>query len=120
MTNRRSFFKMIGLATGALAVKASSTAPAIPANLPPLPVVRSKAAHVTSVAGNDWTVVRHNLRSYFVCAMAGAASGPIVATVELIDADSCRVQVPKPPRGFFSWLRKAPPSLYRLIVYVPA
>jgi hypothetical protein len=121
MTSRRSFFKLLGLSAGAVAVTGKVQAEA-PVPLPPIPNVRSKRALVTTIAGHEWVTVAHGLHSPFVCAMAGDMKGKsVVATVEAIDLDQCRIQVPDPATNRFSWFkRKQPYQVFRVVVYVPA
>lgn len=116
MTNRRSFFKRLGLAAS-IVITSNAETPAPP---PPIPKVKTKAAYVSTIAGHEPRVINHSLNSLLVCAMAGDRSGKArPAEVEALGLNSCKVTVPKPQRGFFSWRKKEDP-LYSLIVYVPA
>ena len=124
MTDRRSFFKKLGLA--ATAIAATGRVEATPSPPPPVPKVKSSRAHVALVVGYEPKVIKHYLGSGLVCAMAGGTDGVArLAVVEPIDRNSCTVTVPKPqskhsPFSFFGWRKKQRPSpVYSLIVYVP-
>jgi hypothetical protein len=118
MTNRRSFFKLLGLTAGAVATAQAS--PITPA-LPPVPTVKAKAAYVSTVLGYDWQPVKHGLNSLLVCAVAGDEKANRRAVeVENVDRNNCRVRVQKPQRTFVQWFKpKRTSRLYSLIVYVP-
>ncbi len=122
MTNRRSFFKLLGLTAGAVAAAPSASVAAVTTALPPIPTVKAKAAYVTTLAcSDDWQEVKHSLNSLLICAAAGDAKGNRVhVDIEAVGMNSCRVRVQKPPRTFTGWFTKNRDSgLRRLIVYIP-
>lgn len=114
---RRAFFKSIGLVGASLAAAPVAKVTEVEPDIP-VPLVRSRRAFVTTIAGYEPTLVQHRLGSELVAGLAGDAAGRTrTVRIDPVDLNQAKVNLDPPPR-VFRWFKRTTP-VHKLVLYVP-